>query len=193
MNRKLSLFIASAILLPVLFSTVLSQAKVEKFVMGSGGAVGASNGTSKINYITGQLAIEKRVGTTQVTSNLFQGFWVPNGRGISGVDPIQGTSNEGISNYPNPFTTTTSIIYTLNSPSYVNLKIYDISGKLISNLFEGMQVSGDQKLDWNGSDTFGQNVPTGSYFYELTVKAMNPGSSSSSLDYQLRSVMILVK
>ncbi|MBK7160093.1 MAG: T9SS type A sorting domain-containing protein [Ignavibacteria bacterium] len=40
-------------------------------------------------------------------------------------------------NFPNPFNPTTKISYTLNKESYVTLKVYDTSGKVIQTLADG--------------------------------------------------------
>jgi len=65
-------------------------------------------------------------------------------------------------NYPNPFTATTSISYTLATPGDVSLKVYDISGRLVATLVDGHQDAGEYVTTWEASD-----ISSGVYFYKL--------------------------
>ena len=72
-------------------------------------------------------------------------------------------------NYPNPFNPLTTIKYTLSKNAKVNMDIFDSSGKLVSNLFQGNQKAGIKSLTWNGTNSLGQKVTTGIYIYRLLV------------------------
>ncbi|MEO0126293.1 MAG: C25 family cysteine peptidase [candidate division WOR-3 bacterium] len=75
-------------------------------------------------------------------------------------------------NHPNPFKDRTGITYWLgNNVKDVELKIYDISGRLVKTLVNGPQKAGQHKIYWNGKDEKGRFVSSGIYFYEL--KASN--------------------
>jgi photosystem II stability/assembly factor-like uncharacterized protein len=68
-------------------------------------------------------------------------------------------------NFPNPFNPTTKIRFEVpnsNASSYILLKVYDINGKLISELFNGKLSGGVYEIDWNAG-----NLPSGAYFYSL--------------------------
>ncbi len=77
-------------------------------------------------------------------------------------------------NYPNPFNANTSISYTLTEAGNVSLKVYDISGRLVTTLVDQRQEAGEHEVTWDGSD-----VSSGVYFYKLQtsvftdVKEMN--------------------
>jgi hypothetical protein len=73
-------------------------------------------------------------------------------------------------NYPNPFNANTSIAYSLNSESRVELDIYDIGGRLVATLVDGVQTAGDHQIVWDGSDSDGKAVASGFYFYRLTAE-----------------------
>ncbi|MBK6877641.1 MAG: T9SS type A sorting domain-containing protein [Ignavibacteria bacterium] len=45
-------------------------------------------------------------------------------------------------NYPNPFNPETVISYKIENTNSIELKVYDISGKLVSNLYSGIQQPG---------------------------------------------------
>lgn len=68
-------------------------------------------------------------------------------------------------NYPNPFNPSTIINYELPTNSYVSLKVFDILGNEIINLFSGWQNAGSFKINFNAS-----RFPTGTYFYQLKTK-----------------------
>jgi hypothetical protein len=71
-------------------------------------------------------------------------------------------------NVPNPFNPTTTIAYDVADPGgVVTLRIYDVSGKLIRTLVEGVQSPGQKRATWNGKNDRGQRVASGVYFYRL--------------------------
>ncbi len=70
-------------------------------------------------------------------------------------------------NYPNPFNPSTTIAYRLERNANVSLKIYDLSGRLIRTLAQGMQQAGYKLVQWDGRDMNGQNVSSGAYIYQL--------------------------
>jgi|GEM_PF-6562104 len=71
------------------------------------------------------------------------------------------------SNYPNPFNSNTSIQYSLPRQSAVNLMIYDITGRMIKNWQFENQSCGWHEIIWNGTNSYGQQVSTGVYIYQL--------------------------
>lgn len=87
-------------------------------------------------------------------------------------------------NYPNPFNPATKIQYIIPSSGYVDLEIFDITGKTVKSLFKGNQSVGMYKFDFNGSP-----LASGIYFCELKFTPENAKNSN------LREVkkMILVK
>lgn len=72
-------------------------------------------------------------------------------------------------NYPNPFNPGTSIEYSLPEDSFVKLTIYNIRGQEIAILVNGNQQQGIQKIQWNGKNSLGQPVPSGTYFYRFEI------------------------
>ena len=73
-------------------------------------------------------------------------------------------------NYPNPFSTTTTIPYQLNKQSEVSLKIYDILGREVRTLSIGSEMIGPHELLWDGRNSVGQKIAVGVYFCELRSK-----------------------
>ena len=68
-----------------------------------------------------------------------------------------------LGNYPNPFNPSTTISFAIPTASYVNLSIFDITGRHVTTLFNGWKNAGVQHLTFDGS-----NLSSGIYFYELT-------------------------
>ncbi len=72
-------------------------------------------------------------------------------------------------NYPNPFNPTTSISFTVAEAAPTSLQIYDVSGRLVDTLFEQNQFRGSRTIEWNAKSIGGEAIPSGVYFYKLTV------------------------
>ncbi len=71
-------------------------------------------------------------------------------------------------NYPNPFNPETSIMFSLDITSPIEVKIYSILGQEISTLHSGVLENGYHSMVWNGTDQFGQSVGSGIYIYRIT-------------------------
>ncbi|MCX6639529.1 MAG: right-handed parallel beta-helix repeat-containing protein [bacterium] len=71
-----------------------------------------------------------------------------------------------LQNYPNPFNPETVISYTLPDAMQVRLTIFDISGRLISELSNGMQDVGLHKITWSG-----RRLTAGTYICRLEAGA----------------------
>jgi len=94
----------------------------------------------------------------------------PVGCGLTAI-PEEVVSQTGPTLYPcipNPFNPTTSIKYDLPNQAHVSLRIFDISGRLISVLVSGRtEEAGAHEAIWNGQDETGRIVAAGVYFYRL--------------------------
>lgn len=76
-------------------------------------------------------------------------------------------------NVPNPFSDRTSFFYLLGEPATrVTIKIYTTSGKLIRMLdnLPSRQLQADPPVDWDGTDSDGDPIGNGLYFYKLFVE-----------------------
>lgn len=65
-------------------------------------------------------------------------------------------------NYPNPFNPTTRIQYAVPSAGKVTLKIYDVIGREVATLVNGVQTAGSYLADFSAA-----GLSSGVYFYRL--------------------------
>lgn len=65
-------------------------------------------------------------------------------------------------NHPNPFTTATTLRYTLVVPTFVTLTVHDVLGREQAHLFSGWQQAGIQTIPFDAA-----NLPSGLYLYRL--------------------------
>ena len=72
-----------------------------------------------------------------------------------------------IANSPNPFNPSTNIHFTLPSEGRVVVKIFDILGREIATLIDAEKPAGSYAIVWSGKDSFGNDVASGVYFYQI--------------------------
>ena len=72
-------------------------------------------------------------------------------------------------NFPNPFNALTKIDYYLYKENEVELVVYNIEGKKIKTLKNEKQQPGYRSILWDGTNKFGQPVPTGIYFLKMNI------------------------
>lgn len=68
---------------------------------------------------------------------------------------------------PNPFTESATLTFTLPRPGHATLSLYDVSGRLVRTLFDGVANAGSTRLTWDGTSQSGRAVPAGAYFGRL--------------------------
>ena len=70
-------------------------------------------------------------------------------------------------NVPNPFNPATTIRYETTAAGEVRLDVHDVAGRLVKNLVAGTVSAGDHQVRWNGTDSAGRAVASGTYFVRL--------------------------
>src|SRR4030095_164887 len=73
-------------------------------------------------------------------------------------------------NYPNPFNPVTKIRFDLPEASSVELKVYDLTGRVVSTIFKGNMGAGEYTADFDAL-----NVASGVYYYEIYAKCESKG------------------
>jgi photosystem II stability/assembly factor-like uncharacterized protein len=93
--------------------------------------------------------------------------------GTRGIPAEYGLSQ----NYPNPFNPATRISYALPVASRVNIRIYDLLGRVVATLFDDVAQAGYRSVEWDAG-----GVASGVYFYRLdAVSLADPGQSFSGV------------
>ena len=89
--------------------------------------------------------------------------------GINSNEQLTASDYKLEQNFPNPFNPETTIKYSVSRKSFVQIKVYDISGRLIISLVAKALSAGSYSAVWNGKDITGNNVSSGIYFYNMTI------------------------
>jgi hypothetical protein len=66
-------------------------------------------------------------------------------------------------NYPNPFNPTTTIRYDVSRPGLVQVKVYDLMGREVTELVNDQHPAGSYSIIWNA-----QGFASGVYYYRIT-------------------------
>ena len=64
-------------------------------------------------------------------------------------------------NFPNPFNISTSISYVLPEDSFVKLNVYDLLGREVRTLVNGIQMKGNNRIYWDATTDTGELVSAG--------------------------------
>ena len=71
--------------------------------------------------------------------------------------------------YPNPFNARTAIRYSLHAGADVELALFDVTGRRVATLADGLQAAGMHAVFWDGRTDSGVEAASGVYFYRLQV------------------------
>ncbi|MGE5179830.1 MAG: multicopper oxidase domain-containing protein [Bacteroidota bacterium] len=75
---------------------------------------------------------------------------------------------------PNPFNPRTRIDFELPRRAPARLDVFDVSGRLVVTLVNGVRPAGPGGADWNGTDRTGNPVASGLYLYRLSFEGSAP-------------------
>jgi hypothetical protein len=76
-------------------------------------------------------------------------------------------------NRPNPFNPHTSIRVNLPRETHVRLDIFDVHGRRMIGLVDGVLPAGPRDLVWDGRDAHGRQLPSGIYLYRMEAAAVS--------------------
>lgn len=181
----------------VLASTALAQdIIIQKQVVGSAFGQVITDPSAADGFVflgsTGGQAIASDPMDYDATGKYTHGFWAPFYDWFTSVEedePFVAKNPLKVNNYPNPFKDQTTIAFELESASYVSLRVYDINGNMVADLYsDAVLSSGEYTKTWNGKDLRNGDLASGSYLYELNVKPQNGGRTIS-----VRNIMVLNK
>lgn len=122
------------------------------------------------NFTTGDVA-EDLNGDYKVTLEDLLICYNNTAEGIKAITPVNGFSvTENFSlkqNSPNPFNPSTQIAFDVPEMSNVKLSVFDITGKEVAVLVNGVLDKGRHSYLWNAS-----NYSSGTYFYRISVNGV---------------------
>lgn len=134
--------------------------------------------TQKINQLKAGDIIEvsykfrvaSEISSNKKTDIIFE---ITGSNGFSGQKTIQVVSGEPLNfklnkNYPNPFNKSTNISYRLPEQMQVKVTVYNILGRKVAVLADGVQTAGTQALKWNAS-----RYASGVYFYRIVAEGQS--------------------
>jgi len=93
---------------------------------------------------------------------------------ISDIEEFEGLAHPPVTfeldqNRPNPFNPSTTIGFSLDQRGHVTLALYNILGQRVRTLVDWMMPAGRHAAAWDGKDENGHQMPSGVYFYQLSV------------------------
>ena len=70
-------------------------------------------------------------------------------------------------NYPNPFNPSTQISFALPGAGWVQLVVYDVTGREVATLIDDQRLGGKYAVNWVARDGNGKSLETGIYLYAM--------------------------
>lgn len=70
-------------------------------------------------------------------------------------------------NVPNPFNPQTTIAFSLPQRGEVDLRVFDVRGRLVNTLVQEVREAGSHRVVWDGRDAAGVPAASGVYLYRL--------------------------
>jgi len=84
--------------------------------------------------------------------------------GLKAVVPATFTLHQ---NFPNPFNPITTLRYDLPEDNFIMLTVYDMLGRVVTQLVNTTQEAGFRLVKWDATDSFGKPVSAGVYLYQI--------------------------
>jgi hypothetical protein len=90
-------------------------------------------------------------------------------------DPAPPEFRIGSVNYPNPFNPATTIEFTVPRAGNVTLTVYNTAGQKVRELLADTLSPGTYRILWDGCDSGGRTVSSGTYLYRVGMKGYTSG------------------
>lgn len=89
---------------------------------------------------------------------------------LTGVEEAEGWADgSSMRIVPNPFTRAAQIGFSLGERAAVSLRVYDLQGRLVHTLYEGVSEAGRHAVSWDGLSSKGARAPSGVYHTVLRI------------------------
>ncbi|MDI6804229.1 MAG: T9SS type A sorting domain-containing protein [Bacteroidota bacterium] len=86
-------------------------------------------------------------------------------------------------NYPNPFNPTTNIKFSIPVKSHVDIRIFDVLGRVVTTLLNESKDAGNFEVEFNGT-----SLANGIYFYKIKAVGVNEPSKTF---VQVRKMLLI--
>jgi hypothetical protein len=105
------------------------------------------------------------------------------GTTVAGVWPVTPRVEGALGRaWPNPLRPTTTIPFRLAEEAQVRIDVSDLAGRQVRRLVGARMPAGEHQAIWDGRDDEGHALPTGTYFYRLSVNGrLVPGAGKALL------------
>ena len=80
--------------------------------------------------------------------------------------------------YPNPFNPTTTLKYEMGSAGTVSIDVFDVNGRKIRSLYNGIQIPGQHEIRWDAKDDHGRSMSSGVYLFKVNVNGKQQTAKS---------------
>ncbi|MBN2184847.1 MAG: agmatine deiminase family protein [Candidatus Krumholzibacteriota bacterium] len=121
---------------------------------------------SNVEYYVLAKDMSGRRRTRPVSSpNAFYSFYTGEDN-VTGAETPSGTFALE-QNYPNPFNPSTIIRFSLPATDQTTLAVFDVNGREVARLVDGVREKGSHTVEWIGISSNGRRVESGIYFYSL--------------------------
>jgi hypothetical protein len=88
---------------------------------------------------------------------------------VPGMEEDAAAQSLSFTAYPNPSRAGLRFEFVLDREESVDLVIYDVDGRRVSELGVGTRAAGVQTVEWDGNDSSGKKIAPGVYFARLTL------------------------
>ena len=107
--------------------------------------------------------VYENIQTVKFEENMVRGD-VEDSYIVSHVEDMLPTEYKLSSAYPNPFNPSTNIDFSIAEAGDVQITVYNLQGRLVTELVSGFKTTGDYSVVWNAV-----NMPSGVYFIQMNI------------------------
>jgi len=158
-------------LLAVAFALVVSSTafadRLERFVVPAGGSLEAASESYRLSSALGQPTIGRCTSEGYVLSC---GFWsVPLTLAPVAIEPSGApVAFRLLGIRPNPSAAEAAIVFDLPAAAHVEVRVFDVEGRLTRTLATEGRASGRHVIHWDGRNNAGAPVAAGIYVVRVT-------------------------
>lgn len=145
-----------------------SSYRLQTSVMGAAGSPGAG-GAVRCN---GTMAQPAPIGVGSSSGQmLYAGFWSRPWvlSSVLGMEDALSLTNCIYQNFPNPFTHSTTIAYSVAKESRVEISVFNVRGQRVATLVNEQVLPGRYVTSWDGKSESGDEASPGVYLCRMTV------------------------